>query len=97
MGLKAGFEKAGLPERKKAVRLLCVGGMCCGVTKAKTDALSIKERAIMKKLNLTYEDGDPKSSRKTYWYKLEDVDYSGTTVLHGPVKATPRLVYGVFQ
>ncbi|MBL7067222.1 MAG: hypothetical protein ISS29_05125, partial [Candidatus Marinimicrobia bacterium] len=25
----------------------------------------------------------------TYWYKLEDVDYSGNTKLHGPVSATP--------
>lgn len=25
----------------------------------------------------------------TYWYKLEDVDYSGHTELHGPVSATP--------
>ena len=24
-----------------------------------------------------------------YWYKLEDVDYSGNTELHGPVSATP--------
>jgi len=27
----------------------------------------------------------------TYWYKLEDVDYSGNTELHGPVSATPSL------
>ncbi|MBL7067223.1 MAG: T9SS type A sorting domain-containing protein [Candidatus Marinimicrobia bacterium] len=25
----------------------------------------------------------------TYWYKLEDVDYSGNTKLHGPVSAIP--------
>ena len=25
----------------------------------------------------------------TYWYKLEDVDYSGKTELHGPISATP--------
>ena len=25
----------------------------------------------------------------TYWYRLEDVDYSGNTELHGPVSATP--------
>ncbi|MCK4639966.1 MAG: T9SS type A sorting domain-containing protein [Candidatus Marinimicrobia bacterium] len=25
----------------------------------------------------------------TYWYKLEDVDYSGNTEFHGPVSATP--------
>jgi len=25
----------------------------------------------------------------TYWYKLEDVDYTGNTELHGPISATP--------
>ena len=25
----------------------------------------------------------------TYWYKLEDVDYSGNTKFHGPISATP--------
>jgi ELWxxDGT repeat protein len=34
-------------------------------------------------------------NRKTYWYKLEDVDARGVATLHGPVSATPRLIYGV--
>lgn len=34
-------------------------------------------------------------NRKTYWYKLEDIDLSGTSTFHGPVSATPRLIYGM--
>jgi hypothetical protein len=32
-------------------------------------------------------------NRKTYYYKLEDIDLSGKSTMHGPVKATPRLIY----
>jgi hypothetical protein len=32
-------------------------------------------------------------NRKTYWYRLEDVDIYGTRTQHGPVSATPRLIY----
>jgi hypothetical protein len=50
----------------------------------------------MTTIGATYEFIDTDAqNRKTYWYKLEDVDYNGTTMLHGPVKATPRLLYGV--
>jgi hypothetical protein len=31
-------------------------------------------------------------NRKTYWYKLEDIDLSGTATMHGPVSATPKLI-----
>ena len=34
-------------------------------------------------------------NRKTYWYKLEDIDLNGTATFHGPVSATPRLFYGL--
>ena len=34
-------------------------------------------------------------NRKTYYYKLEDIDLSGTATMHGPVNATPRLIYGM--
>lgn len=34
-------------------------------------------------------------NRKTYFYKLEDIDLNGTGTLHGPVSATPRLMYGI--
>lgn len=32
-------------------------------------------------------------NRKTYWYKLEDIDTNGISTMHGPVSATPRLRY----
>ena len=38
-------------------------------------------------------DTDVKN-RKTYWYKLEDMDLNGTATMHGPVSATPRLIFG---
>ncbi|MCX5902717.1 MAG: DUF1566 domain-containing protein, partial [Proteobacteria bacterium] len=34
-------------------------------------------------------------NRKTYWYKLEDIDLTGKSTMHGPVSATPRLIYGM--
>ena len=34
-------------------------------------------------------------NRKTYWYKLEDICLNGTSTMHGPVSATPRLIYGM--
>jgi hypothetical protein len=41
-----------------------------------------------------FVDKDVKN-RKTYYYKLEDINLSGTSIMHGPVSATPRLIYGV--
>jgi len=35
-------------------------------------------------------------NRKTYSYKLEDIDLNGAARVHGPVDATPRLLY-LFQ
>jgi len=32
---------------------------------------------------------------RTYYYKLEDIDLSGKSTLHGPVGATPRLIFGM--
>ncbi|MCX5904611.1 MAG: hypothetical protein NTV89_14355 [Proteobacteria bacterium] len=34
-------------------------------------------------------------NRKTYYYKLEDIDLNGASTMHGPVSATPRLIYGM--
>ncbi len=31
-------------------------------------------------------------NRKAYYYKLEDIDTNGVTTMHGPAKATPRLI-----
>jgi hypothetical protein len=34
-------------------------------------------------------------NRKTYYYKLEDIDINGVSTFHGPVTATPRLILGL--
>jgi len=34
-------------------------------------------------------------NRKTYYYNLEDIDLSGKSTIHGPVSATPRLIFGL--
>lgn len=36
-------------------------------------------------------------NRTTYWYTIEDIDFKGTATMHGPVSATPRFFYGLFQ
>lgn len=41
-----------------------------------------------------FEDSGIKN-RKTYYYKLEDIDLNGETTMHGPVKATPRVISGL--
>jgi photosystem II stability/assembly factor-like uncharacterized protein len=35
-------------------------------------------------------------NRKTYYYKFEDIDLNGKSVMHGPVNATPRMLFGIF-
>jgi hypothetical protein len=34
-------------------------------------------------------------NRKTYYYKLEDIDLNGQSTMHGPVSAVPRMIYGM--
>ena len=34
-------------------------------------------------------------NRKTYYYKLEDMDLNGNSSMHGPVNATPRWILGI--
>jgi hypothetical protein len=36
-------------------------------------------------------------NRKTYWYKLEDIDINGVSTLHGPIKVMPRIIHRLFQ
>jgi hypothetical protein len=43
-----------------------------------------------------FVDDDAKN-RKTYYYILEDIDLNGGTTDHGPVSATPRLIYGIIK
>jgi exo-beta-1,3-glucanase (GH17 family) len=43
----------------------------------------------------TYEFTDANvQNRKTYYYKLEDIDLSGKSTFHVPVSATPRIIFG---
>jgi len=43
----------------------------------------------------SYEFIDTKvKNRKTYYYKLEDIDLNGVSTFHGPESAIPRLIYG---
>ncbi len=34
-------------------------------------------------------------NRTRYWYMLEDVDLNGVSTVHGPVRAMPRLIFGI--
>jgi hypothetical protein len=36
-------------------------------------------------------------NRETYYYKLEDIDLSGKSTMHGPVSAMPRLIYDIVK
>ena len=42
----------------------------------------------------TYADRDV-VNRRTYFYKLEDIDVNGVATSHGPVSATPLFIYGI--
>jgi hypothetical protein len=43
-----------------------------------------------------FEDTDVKNS-KTYYYKLEDIDLSENSTMHGTVSATPKRIPGIFK
>jgi hypothetical protein len=38
---------------------------------------------------------DTVQNRKIYYYKLEDFDIYGVGTFHGPINATPRMIYGI--
>jgi hypothetical protein len=45
----------------------------------------------------SYEFDDTSvQNRRTYYYKLEDLDLNGTSTTHGPINATPRWIWGMF-
>jgi hypothetical protein len=49
-------------------------------------------------LGTTYEFTDSGvKNRTTCFYKLEDVDVNGVKTMHGPVSATPRLLYAIIK
>jgi hypothetical protein len=59
------------------------------------DALLSAEGSATQGASYEFIDNDVKN-RKTYFYKLEDIDLNGTSTMHGPVSATPRLIFGIF-
>ncbi len=51
--------------------------------------------ALLSTQGTEYEFVDAEvENRRTYYYKLEDVDVIGMSTMHGPVSATPRFIYG---
>ena len=51
-----------------------------------TEALIPAEGSAIQGAEYAYEDIDVEPMR-TYWYKLEDVSFDGTSTFHGPVQA----------
>ena len=64
-------------------------------TKINTSLISAKGSATQA---ASYEYVDTVlKNRKTYYYKLEDIDLNGNSTMHGPVSATPRLIYDLWK
>ena len=59
------------------------------------DSLIPSEGSSPQGASYEFVDSDVKN-RKTYYYKLEDIELNGTSTMHGPVSATPRMIYGIF-
>jgi hypothetical protein len=58
------------------------------------DSLIIAQGSSTQGASYEFTDNNVQN-RKTYYYKLEDIDLSGKITMHGPVSATPRLIYGM--
>jgi hypothetical protein len=56
------------------------------------DALIPAQGSSTQGASYEFIDNDAQN-RKTYYYKLEDIDLKGQSTMHGPVSATPRLIY----
>ena len=56
--------------------------------------LIVAEGSWVKGANYVFDDEDVKN-RKTYYYKLEDIDIYGISTFHGPVSAMPRVISGI--
>ena len=65
-----------------------------GEYKKINDSLIPAEGSYIQGASYKFIDKDVKN-RKTYYYKLEDIDLNGKSTMHGPVSATPRLIYGI--
>jgi hypothetical protein len=62
-------------------------------TKINEDLISASGSAT-KGAAYEFIDRDVKN-RETYYYTLEDIDINGRSTSHGPVSATPKLMYGI--
>ncbi len=60
------------------------------------NALITAEGSATQGANYELIDGGLKNG-KIYYYKLEDVDINGAGTMHGPVRAMPRWILGIFQ
>ena len=58
------------------------------------DALIPAQGTSTDGVSYKFIDRDVKN-RKTYYYKLEDMDLNGTSTIHGPVSAMPRIIFGL--
>jgi hypothetical protein len=61
-----------------------------------TDSLIASKAGATQGATYQFIDNDVEN-RKTYYYKLEDIDLNGTSTMHGPMSATPRLMFGIFR
>jgi hypothetical protein len=66
-----------------------------GYVKINSDLISAKGSET-KGAKYVFTDNIAKN-RKTYFYKLEDIDLNGTKTMHGPKSATPRLLLGILE
>jgi hypothetical protein len=60
------------------------------------EALIPAEGSTTQGSSYAFTDSDVQN-RTTYYYKLEDIDLGGISTMHGPISATPRLIYGLFH
>ena len=63
------------------------------------DSLILLEGSPTQGASYEFTDTDAQN-RKTYYYKLEDIDLNGQSTMHGPVSATPRWflsIFGIFK
>jgi hypothetical protein len=66
-----------------------------GEYKKINNALIAAEGSSTQRASYEFIDGALRN-RKTYYYKLEDIDLNVTSTMHGPVSATPRWILGIF-
>ncbi|MCX5902526.1 MAG: hypothetical protein NTV89_03450, partial [Proteobacteria bacterium] len=60
------------------------------------DSLILAKGSSTQGASYEFVDRDVKN-RKTYFYKLEDIDLNGESTMHGPVSTTPRLIFGILK